>query len=194
VTVVKKPQVKFFLEAGTKVDLDAIVPVFHRFIRDSALGSELVIDVADYAHVPEGPGVVLIGDASDYYLDSGEGRPGLLYSRKRRASDDAVEAIGDALRRALAASRLLEAEALGFRFRSEELSFRVNDRLNAPNTKEAFESVRPALETALKKLYGSTAFQLDQRGDQRELLTIAVTAAGAPGISALLERLGGPPG
>lgn len=192
--MIKKPQVKLYLAEGAKVDLDAIVPVFHRFIRDSALGGELVIDVADYAHVPDGPGVVLIGDASDYYLDSGEGRPGLLYSRKRRAADDPVDAIGDALRRALNACRLLEAEPLGFRFRTDELLFRVNDRLSAPNTKEGLEAARPSLETALKKLYGSTAFELAQRGEQRELLSIAVTAPGAPAISVLLERLGGAPG
>ena len=36
---------------------------------------ELMIDVADYKHVKHGPGVVLVGDANDYYLDEGEGRP-----------------------------------------------------------------------------------------------------------------------
>ncbi|HEV8246140.1 MAG TPA: hypothetical protein VGP93_10250, partial [Polyangiaceae bacterium] len=74
-----KIQVKYF--AVEPIALEHFVPVFHRFIRDHVL-DELLIDVADYAHVHHGPGVVLVGHAADYYMDQGEGRLGLLYSRK----------------------------------------------------------------------------------------------------------------
>src|SRR5690606_5668475 len=90
-------------------DAEKFVPVFHRWIRDDVL-DELVIDVADYTHVPEGPGVVLVGHGSDYYVDLAENRPGLLYSRKRDLPEGA-NLIDDALRRALNAVRLLEEEA-----------------------------------------------------------------------------------
>ena len=46
-----------------------------------------MIDVANYAHVPKGPGVALIGHGTDYFIDEGEGRLGLLYNRKRGAPD-----------------------------------------------------------------------------------------------------------
>src|ERR1041384_4075108 len=81
----EKLQIKFFAKPGSPVELEGVVPVFHRFIREHAC-DELMIDVADYKHVKNGPGVVLVGDANDYYLDEGEGRPGLMFSRKRHGS------------------------------------------------------------------------------------------------------------
>jgi hypothetical protein len=190
----KKLQVKFFLEQ-TNVKLEAIVPVFHAWIREHKLGNEMLVDVADYAHVLDGPGVVLIGDASDYYLDLGDGRPGLLYSRKRHAEGDSAARIEDALRRALNACRLLEAETSlspRLRFRTDEVLFRVNDRLQAQNTDAGFAAARPALEKAFTKLYGQTP-TFTRLGNERELLTVKVSAGGAPDVKALLDRLGGAP-
>jgi hypothetical protein len=187
----KKLQVKFFLE-HTSVKLEEIVPVFHAWIRERKLGSEMLVDVADYAHVQDGPGVVLIGDASDYYLDLADGRPGLLYSRKRHAEQDPVARVEDALRRALSACKLLEAEKLSvpLRFRTDEVMFRLNERLSAENTEAGFAGVRPALEKALTKLYGKVP-SLERQGTERELLTVKVSAPGAPDVSTLLERVGG---
>ena len=188
----KKLQVKFFLESN--IELEQIVPVFHSFIREHKLGSEMLVDVTDYGHVKDGPGVVLIGDASDYYLDLADGRPGLLYSRKRHAAADPVERVEDALRRALNACKLLESEKLStpFRFRTDEVLFRVNERLYSENTDAGFANARPALEKAFTKLYGK-APSLERLGEARELLTVKVTAPGAADVKALLDRLGGPP-
>ena len=60
--------VKVFAKAP--VDLAAAIPVFHRWIQEGAC-EELLIDVADYRHVPAGPGVVLIGHEANYSLDCG---------------------------------------------------------------------------------------------------------------------------
>jgi hypothetical protein len=189
----KKLQVKFFLE-NESVKLEDIVPVFHAWIREHKLGTEMLVDVADYAHVQDGPGVVLIGDASDYYLDLADGRPGLLYSRKRWASENASERVEDALRRALNACRLLESEALAvpLRFRTDEVLFRINERLHSENTDAGFAKVRPVLEQAFAKLYGK-APSLERQGEARELLTVKASSPGAADVKTLLDRLGGPP-
>ena len=63
-------QVKIY--ATESQDPERFIPVFHRFIRDSVF-DELMIDVADYGHVKDGPGVVLIGHASDYFADTAKG-------------------------------------------------------------------------------------------------------------------------
>ena len=42
-----------FPSAGS-IDLTQAIPVFHRWIQEQALPG-LLIDVADYRHVPEGP-------------------------------------------------------------------------------------------------------------------------------------------
>ena len=58
-------------------DLAEAIPVFQRWIQDSVC-EELLIDVADYRHVPGGPGVLLAAHEAHYSLDTG----GLLYNRK----------------------------------------------------------------------------------------------------------------
>src|SRR5262245_65938136 len=105
------------------VDPDAVEParfigVFHDWIRRGAVPG-LLIDVADYAHVHRGPGVLLIGHEADYALDLGEGRPGFLAQRKRDGRGDLRDRLAGAL--AGAAQGALEAEAEpaagGVRFR-----------------------------------------------------------------------------
>jgi len=134
--------------ASETVAPEALIPVFHRWIRESVLDDELAIDVADYSHVHEGPGVVLIGHGGDYYYDLGEGKPGLLYSRKRGFEGDLEARVRDALRRALAACDQLEAEGIGLKFDRTTVSIRVPDRLHAPNDDASYA----ALEALVAKV------------------------------------------
>jgi len=187
----RKVQLKVYLESPREVDVDPIVPVFHDWISKKALG-ELLIDVTDYAHVKGGPALLLVGHGSDYAVDFGEGRPGLLYSRKRDAPAGAVECVLDAFRRAFGACRKLEEEKslpVPLRFRTDELLFRVNDRLLAPNTKENVAAVEPVLREALAKVYAGADITLESEGSPRELLTLRVKAPGAPRVDGLLARL-----
>ncbi len=170
-------KLKLKLYADGDVDLDQIVRVFHGWIRDQKL-DELLIDVADYQHVQGGPGIALIGHASDYFLDLGEGRPGLVYSRKRDAPDDVL---GDALGRLLAAAALLEAE--GIHFRTDEILLRVNDRLAVDD----FDSVRAALAALLPRIV--EAFEIEADGTPKQLLSARVRAPGAGSIATLRQRL-----
>src|SRR6516164_8374370 len=122
-----KLQLKIYAtpDAARAVGPEDCIPVFHRWIKDHVL-PELTIDVANYGHVPEGPGVVLIGHGSDYFLDEGEGRLGLLHNRKRSGFAPA-ERLSDLARRTLHAAALLEKEpALAGRlaFATNELLFR----------------------------------------------------------------------
>jgi hypothetical protein len=183
-----KVQVKVF--SKEPVDAARYVPVFHRFIREHSLG-ELMIDVAEYSHVTNGPEVVLIGHESDYVLDQGQGRLGLLYCEKR-APVDPQGAFVSALRRALTACVLLEKETSvqpPIAFRSDELLFRIADRLNAPNNDETLKFVQAELVAALERLYAGTRFEFLRVGSERELFSVAVRAPGAPPIADLLERL-----
>ena len=187
-----KLQIKFFLQAnGSSVDLEPFVPVFHGWIRNNLLG-ELLIDVADYAHVVGGPGVVLIGHGSDYFLDLSEGRPGLLYTRKREAPPGLPELLEDAFARSLRACQLLEQDKSlprPVRFRTDELLVRIPDRLHAPNTPETFERFRPELERALGKLMPGVKAGLEPHGSPQHLFGVRVSLPDAPGVDTLLGRL-----
>lgn len=145
----ERVQVKIF--ASETADPMALIPVFHRWIQDSVLEDELAIDVADYSHVHEGPGVVLIGHGADYYYDLGEGKPGLMYSRKRALEGTLGDRLRDAIKNALSACERLENEGIGLKFDRSSLSVRVPDRLHAPNTDESYA----AFETLAAKVIES---------------------------------------
>lgn len=186
-TQAKRIQVKIYATSSPRTD--ALVPVFHRWIREKAL-DELAIDVADYEHVHEGPGVVLIGHAFDYYWDLGEGRPGLVYTRKREAP--APEArLTDAVRRALVGCRLLEQEAslAGIAFNTKELFVRLPDRLAAPSDDAGFAAFRAELEPIAGKLFPGAKTTIERVGGGRELLGARITSEARASVSELLARI-----
>jgi hypothetical protein len=184
-----KLNVKLFVKQPEALELDAVVPVFHAWIRNHKL-DETMIDVTDYRHVPDGPGVVLIGHASDYCVDQGEGRVGLLYSRKRDAPADPDARLADAFRRALVACRMLEKEpALGsVRFDTDRILFRISDRLLAPNTPETHAALAPELERFCARLFAGAAFSIEPYGSPKQRFAVRIASDGAP-LDTLLERL-----
>jgi len=103
-------RVKFFARpVAAGFDLGQAIPVFHRWIQQGSVPGTL-IDVADYQHVPAGPGVVLVTHEAYYGLDQSKDRLGLLYTR-RTAMDGAVaDRIRGAVEAALQACDLLERE------------------------------------------------------------------------------------
>ncbi len=182
-----KIQVKLYLEASGDVPLDRYIPVFHDFIREDRI-PELMIDVVDYGHVHHGPGVVLIGHATDYGLELSEGRPGLLGFRKRDPVPEG-ERFADALGRVLRVASLLQKEAvLHARFSTAELLFRLPDRLRAPNTDATFQSVAPELSRLAERLYDA-AVTLEREGTPREMFTVRLSSPTAPTVDAMLAKL-----
>ena len=182
-----KFQVKVYAKTG-QIDLEKLVPVFHEWIRSKRISDELLIDVADYAHVPQGPGVVLIGHESDYYLDVADDRPGLLYSRKRGFEGDFQAGIDDTFQRALRACQLLEAESsLDLEFSTDEVLFRVQDRLNAPNEDATYEAYRPALEQASAAFFGSPP-SIERLGTPREPFAVRISTGANGSVADALTK------
>jgi hypothetical protein len=185
-----KLQVKVFF-AGERPELEKFIPVLHDWIKHHKL-PELLVDVANYAHVPQGPGVALIGHEADYYVDDTDGRSGLLYSRKREAPAE-TERLGDAFRRVLNAAAPLEKAFEGkVKFRTDELLFRVNDRLRAPNTEATFAAVRPELDAFLGKLFTGAGVKLSLANGPKQLFAVKITTDGKADLATLLGRVGGP--
>ena len=184
--------VKLFVNEPNNVVLAEYVPIFQRWIQQSRLAG-LLIDVVDYKHVVDGPGVILIGSESDYALDMQQGRPGLLYTRKRQLQPEFAAALTDALRLALTAAQLLEGDRKlkgRITFDPTQALISLHDRLRAPNSVETFEAVRPALTSVLGQLYGVDAFTLAAAfDDPRHLFAVQVNAPDAGNLAAIAERL-----
>ncbi len=152
----------------------------------------MLIDVADYEHVPEGPGVVLVAHEGNYSLDRADDRMGLLYYRKQPLDGGLPERLLSLGRIVLRAARLLEEEAdLGARlkFRGDELQVIANDRLLAPNDERTMAAFRPALERLLAALYGEESCEMVRVADPRERFTLQVKSSRPVDVRTLLERL-----
>lgn len=145
--------VKLYAEEPEQVDPAAYIALFHGWIQGRVLDG-VPIDVADYAHVPEGPGVMLIGHEADRSLDLGEGRPGALYQRKRDLGGTLEERFALVLSEADRMADLIESDEAsgGVRFGRDEMLIRINDRLGAPNDDATLEVLRPAVEAALARV------------------------------------------
>lgn len=147
--------VKLFVARPERIDMASYLTVFMEWIQAQPF-EELLIDVADYRHVPDGPGVVLVGHEGSYSMDWTGGRLGLLYNRKGALEGDAHTRIRQAVQAVLAAAERLErhpSQADALQFDLTSIQFILNDRLTAPNTEETYEAFTEILHPVLADLY-----------------------------------------
>ena len=143
--------VKLLVKDPEKVDLQAAVPVFHKWIQEQIF-DELLLDVADYSHVPDGPGVVLIGHEADYALDNTDGRLGVRYNRKAPLAGSNRDRLDQATRSALRAFERLSQD-LKLNFNGRDIEIVINDRLLGPNNQETRSAAEPEFEEFFGRLF-----------------------------------------
>jgi len=171
---------KLFVDGPFNVDGARVIGIFHDWVREQVF-DEVLIDVADYRHVPDGPALMIVGHEADYIIDHANGRPGLQYNRKAALDGSNVDRFRQAVLAASAAARLLQ-EALGSdtpAFSQTELELSVNDRALAPNTPETFAACKADIEGCVTRLLGHSDYALTHRNDPRLLFSVIV-ATGKP--------------
>ncbi len=158
--------VKVFVDGELTVDWERFIEVFHRWVAAQST-DEMLIDVADYRHVPNGPGVVLVGHEADYSLDNTGGRPGLRYNCKVAGNGTNDDRLRHVLGAAAKACLRLEDEFEGLKFSRQQIELFINDRAIAPNddaTRKANESkFTSLLASALNVGEVSLEFNSDPR-------------------------------
>jgi hypothetical protein len=183
--------IKIHARQPVSIDLAEAIPVFHRWIREN-VRDELLVDVADYRHVSDGPGVILVGHQANYSLDLAGGRLGLLYNRKDTLDGTAREKLEQAFQSALAACRILEQEPPfqgKLHFDAGDCELLVNDRLLAPNTSETFLAMKAELESYFAARFRGTEFSLALLGEPRERFRVGIKAAEEFAVADLLVQV-----
>jgi hypothetical protein len=183
--------IKFFAQGAERLDILKLIPIYHRWIQQSAL-EDLLIDVADYSHVPSGPGVMLIAHEGNYALDETGHERGVVYYSKQKLSGDLSERFAQVAHRALKAAELMSAaEDLegALQVPGNRLQFFANDRLVAPNTDEVYAGLEPAFKAFLERLYAGAPYKLEREADRKERLSVRVSADSEVPLKTLLERL-----
>lgn len=171
--------IKFLASPETQIDPQEgiFINIFQEWIRLQSLPGVL-LDVADYRHVPDGPGIMLITHEINYALDRADGELGLYAQRKRGESNSFKERIVDVVRATATFGKLLEADQRlegSVKLNGGKFYWMSNDRLLAPNTDEAFAAVKPELEAALQEIYPNQQVNLSRvENDDRDRLCILV--------------------
>lgn len=177
--------VRFPVEQGPD-DLEAALRVFHRFIQ-RGLVEGLILDVADYRHMPAGPGVLLVGHDVDYGLSD----QAFTVVRKRCAQHDAATQLRDALRMGLGALEAIADDGeLGIAVDRSQVSVAVPDRRLGPPG-EVAQALRAEIEPVVADLFGADAtLSSVEHGDPRAAATVQIKAT-PEAASAALDKLGG---
>lgn len=163
-------------------DIDSVIPVFHRWIKERRLEG-LPIDVARYGHVPNGPGIILIGFEGDIAIEETTGVPALRYTLKRAEDGDAAQHVVLAIGRLLEAAAELEKET-DIRVDRSSVTVRIADKLNAPNTDENRQAFQSEVVSAVTSTFGFAAPDIiggstDPRDALSWTIRESVTAAAA---------------
>jgi hypothetical protein len=154
--------IKFFATDPASIQLEDFIPIFHGWIQRQAVLGHLLIDVHDYSHVQGGPGILLVAHEGNFSIDMSDGRPGLLYYRKKPTAEPPAEHVKAILKTARDACRLLEQESK-IRFKPNELLVIANDRLAAPNDEATFAELKPVIAEALEGAFNLTRVSTDPK-------------------------------
>tara|TARA_Y100000588_G_scaffold393100_1_gene507579 strand:- start:932 stop:1540 length:609 start_codon:yes stop_codon:yes gene_type:complete len=154
---------KIFFDPIREIETGIFIPVFHRWIQEKAVET-LLIDVADYRHVKDGPSILLAGYEANYAIDVSEGRPSLCYYRKQPCSGSLSTKLTLATRALLKAASLLETDVevgATCKFRYDEICFFPNDRLVAPTTAYTSQNLVTELEGFRHLLFREKNISID---------------------------------
>jgi len=186
----QKIEIKFFAVEREPVPLTAFIDLFHGWIQAS---DGVYHDVADYSHMHQGPGIVLVAPGFYVSIDETGGRRGFLFSQKAPLGGTNPERLAKVFQSALEYCRRLQAEPALQRkieFRFDEFEIALNDRLLAPNGDESYQQFKAEIEPFVSRLFGGAPVSLQQESDARRRVRLRVQAMAPVDFAALLSHVG----
>lgn len=193
ITDLQRIQIKLLTNAPHDLRLEPFLDIFGRWRHDKpAENSAGWVDVADYAHVARGPGILLAGYHAHFSFDMADPAPGSLYYARKGLSGSTVDRVSAALKVCLELTKRLAAEPEfppGIEFRTDCLELHFPDRLETPNMAETDTELHPVVQRALDMLYGLNGYSLTPHEDPKQPYGFSVWAKSAEPLDTLLHRL-----
>lgn len=189
---IQRISVKILTDALQNLNLDPILSIFARWRKDQTHPAQWV-DLADYAHMARGSGVVLIGRLCNFGFDMGLPAPGVLYASKKGLEGEPEDRISQVLRASLEMTRALLAEPEfpgGVHLHTGAVELVFNDRLETPNIAFTDRLLRPAVLEVLDRVFGSSAYEATPERDPARRYGFSVRAVNPPPpLETLVARL-----
>ena len=190
---IQRINVRIPLDAPLDADVTPILAIFARWRQDSSAPEDW-LDMADYAHVPEGPFAMIVGTVGNFVFDAEGGRPSLLYRNKTGLTGSLEERVTQAIGRGLDLIGRLTTEdeyPTAWSIATDSLEVAFNDRVNLPNTEPTHAAVSDAVHAALQGVLGG-AVSVAREDDSGRLYALRAAAPNRASVSELLARAGDP--
>ena len=174
--VLQKFGVKLFFKTNGSFNSKDFIPVFHNWIQDKIIDDHLLIDVADYSHIPDGPGVMLVAHEGNFSLDQENQQPGIMYMRKTEISGNFKERFNTVLSTVVKAANRLNDNNISKQvdFTPNSFRFITNDRLYAENTADNQDLYKQKTQKSLDEKYPGHQFEFGDVSDENERLAFTV--------------------
>ena len=181
--------IKIFAADSASVGILDCVPVFHQWIQKQCLEKHLLLDVADYSHVQQGPGIMLVSHEANISTDQTDNQLGILYQRKQPLEGDFENRIKSAIRITLKVCEQLEADLNGkICFRGDRIQISLNDRLEAPSGQKSLSALESFVSGLASQLYSEKTPSITRSEDPKGRASVTLTADAPVDLKTLLER------
>tara|TARA_B100000029_G_C17366737_1_gene884626 strand:- start:88 stop:669 length:582 start_codon:yes stop_codon:yes gene_type:complete len=170
--------IKFFTEPELNIQVNEFIPEFHHWIQTDAVQNHLLIDVVDYSHISDGPGIMLIAHEGQFSFDLESELPGFMYQRRTEIEGDFSQRLASVFSTTAKAVRQLERNSLGktLQFKSNEFRFIANDRLAAENSDEKQNLYKESVHTFIQRKFQGSKIEMDNFSSKYERLAFNVKA------------------
>ena len=182
---------KLMADAPADLNIDSILAIFGRWRHDKDHPSDWV-DLADYAHMARGQGILLVGKQGNFSVDLTDPGPGLLYAGKKDFQGPAANRVLEAIRRCLALAVPLVGEPeypTGLKLQPGWWELTINDRLDFPNTDETDGQLGPDIRSALDTVFGAGNYRAEREPNPGRRYAYSVRAKWPGGVKELLEKV-----
>ena len=152
---------KKYFELPFTIELEDFISVFHRWIQEDRIHEHVMIDVADYKHIPDGPGIMIIAHEGNLSIDLEDGQPGLLYMRKTPLKETLAENIKEVQSIVDFAAELLSIDPqLNGKIKFEKGHYRLitNDRFHF----ERNQTIEPNVLSETSKVFDDAVISTPQ--------------------------------
>ncbi|MCA9565286.1 MAG: hypothetical protein KC561_17430 [Myxococcales bacterium] len=182
---------KVLVGAGADFDVSPILHVFSRWRHEDSVYDWL--DLADYAHVPEGPLAMIVGETGNFVFDAELESPGFLYRNKKGLTGTVEERLKQTLARLVdLLSDMAKAPEFGnaLDLSIQRLVVTINDRVNFPNSDQTDSAVGAGFKAALHTLFEGTGLEIVKGEGAGRLYTVVARASTPIALSEAQSRLG----
>ena len=166
--------IKIYLKENKNYSSRDYIPVFHGWIQEKAIPDHLLIDVADYSHISDGPGIMLIAHEGHFSLDQENNKPGMLYMRRAENIGSFKERFDRVFSMAVHGATLLEGGDNELEFSQNSFRFIANDRRLAENTNEYQDIFQKEIQGILENKFPNVSWDIKDISSGNERLAFTV--------------------